>query len=102
MKKRFVFFMVLGLLALAAFVYGQPTDTTIVVDPGPSVPDWISYAVNAILAAVSVWLAKAKLRLGKAVVILQGLADALADGKITSAEITSLIKQARELIAKEK
>lgn len=100
MKKRFLFFIALGLLAFVATVFAQ-TDTLVVEDPS-GIPDWISYVINAVLLAVSAWLAKAKLRLGKAVVLLQGLSDALQDGTVTKGEVTSLIKQARELVAKEK
>lgn len=99
MKKLFI----LAILFLMVGVAIAQTDSVAVGDlEDPVVPDWVSYIINGILVFISGWLAKAKLRLGKAVVLLQGLSDALADGNVSKGEITSLIKQARELVAKEK
>lgn len=100
MKKNILF--IAALLLLSVVVFAQ-TDSVSVGDlEEPVVPDWVSYAINAVLVFISGWLAKAKLRLGKAVVLLQGLSDALADGNVSKGEISSLVKQARELVEKEK
>jgi hypothetical protein len=91
-------------LALACILTPLLAQTdTLVVDNSPTeIPDWISYALNAALSALAVWLGKAKVRLNKAVTLLSTLAKVAEKGSVTSPEVRDVIDQAKDLVAKEK
>lgn len=99
MKKPILIF---ALMLLVTIAFAQ-TDTVVVEDDADAdIPDWISYAINAVLVFVSVWLGKAKVRLGKATTLLQTLSTAIEDGTVTTVEVRDTVRQAKELVQKEK
>lgn len=98
MKKSIILFL---LTICVLTVFGQAD--TVVVDNGPTeIPDWISYAINAILTVLAVWLGKAKVRLSKAVTLLDTLSKAIDRGTVSSSDIRDVVDQAKDLVAKEK
>ena len=99
MKK---YILILSLMLIAVVLLAQ-TDTVIVEDDADAdIPDWISYAINAVLIAVSAWLTKAKVRLAKAVTLLETLSQAAERGTVSTPDIQNVITQAKDLVAKEK
>lgn len=96
MKKSILLF----LLLIPVFALAQ--DSTLVEPSEAVIPDWISYALNAVLVVVSGWLAGAKIRLAKAVTLLDTLSRALEDGSLSKVEISAIVAQAKELVRKEK
>jgi heme/copper-type cytochrome/quinol oxidase subunit 3 len=98
MKKLFFF---VAFLLLFGVSFAQVADSTDVI-PGTNVPEWISYIVNALLLLISGWLTKAKLRLNKAVPLLEVLIRVAERGSTSTAEINQAIDDAKALVAKEK
>lgn len=88
---------------LITVVLFAQTDTVVVEDDADAdIPDWISYALNAVLTFLAVWLGKAKVRLSKATSLLQTLTHAIEDGVVNTSEVKSVVAQAKDLVAKEK
>ena len=97
--KKSILFLFMMFAVLVAF--GQ--DTVVVEDDvDADIPDWISYAINAVLIAVSAWLTKAKVRLAKAVTLLETLSQAAERGTVSTPDIQNVISQAKDLVSKEK
>lgn len=88
------------MLAFVATLFAQSDSTA--TEPATTIPEWISYVANAVLVLISGWLAKAKMRLNKAVPLLESLIRIAERGSTNSVEIQSTVQQARELVEKEK